>query len=207
MPAPPRALESSELWQAGLAPPFPVPAGDPDNRGHIAGWAAQLRVRPRIMAGEESMFSILISANGTSWETDQLMRSDVDRFKENGGSEATAVSLEDSGSLKLLEKAPVLLMYEWATKDGPNPDLVRYGFARDISQSGRDVVFRFEEHGHLSKSDIAEFADRLGIGKWEMNRTHWAIKDGGIPSALLSKMTRLHVGERQVLTVFYCLAK
>lgn len=149
------------------------------------------------------MFSILISSNGTSWETDQLMRSDTDRFKEYSGNEAKAVSLEDSASLKLLEKAPVLLMYESATTDGPNPDLVRYGVVRDIRVSGHEIVFRFEEQGHLSRPDIAEFADRLGIGKWEMNRTHWAIKDGGIPSALLTKMVRLHIGERQVLTVFY----
>jgi hypothetical protein len=149
------------------------------------------------------MFSILISANGTSWETDQLMRSDVDRFKEQSGSESSSVSLEDPVSLKSLEKEPALLMYESGTKDGPNPDLVRYGFARNIRQVGREVVFHFEEHGHLSKSDIAEFADRLGMGQWEKNRTHWAIKDGGIPSALLSRMKRLHVGERRALTVFY----
>src|SRR5579872_5393227 len=149
------------------------------------------------------MFNIVVSGDGTSWETDQLMRMDVTRFGELSGSEADSILQDNAISLKALEDVPALLMYERNVKTGPNPELVRYGYAREIKKTGQYIVFRFEEHGHLSRSTIEEFTDRLGMTKFEFNRTHWAIKDGDIPTAALSGMVRLHVGERTQFTVFY----
>jgi hypothetical protein len=37
---------------------------------------------------------------------------------------------------------------------------------------------------------VQEFASRLGLGRWEQGRTHWAIKDGSIPKAVLAKLAR-----------------
>jgi hypothetical protein len=134
------------------------------------------------------MFNVLISADDTAWETDQLMRMDVGRFKEySDGVEAELVSLKKPETLKMLKDVPTLLMYERGTK-GPNTDTARYGELTAIRIAGRELVFTFREDGRFPISVVREFAERLDIGDWEQNRTHWAIKDGGIPKAMLAKL-------------------
>jgi hypothetical protein len=134
------------------------------------------------------MFNLLISGNPTAWETDQLMSMDIARFKEHsGGSEASSVSLDKPNTLALLEHVPTLLMYERGTQ-GPTTDVVRYGYLRGIAATASKVSFHFHEEGRFQKSVVQEFADRLGIDPWEHNRTHWAIKDGGIPTAMLDRL-------------------
>ncbi len=115
------------------------------------------------------------------------MRMDKSRFKEYSDSEAEAVSLNDPQSLKLVEHALALLMYEPGGTE-PHADVVRVGNVQDIVVSGPDLMFRFVEHGRLTRVIIEEFADRLGIARFEHGRTHWAIKNGGIPSSLLSRV-------------------
>jgi hypothetical protein len=80
-----------------------------------------------------------------------------------------------------LEKAPTLLLYENNTQ-GLNADVVRYGFVRDIHVNPRYVFFRFQEEGRIARSALNEFATRLGLSSFELNRTHWAVKEAGIPS-------------------------
>jgi hypothetical protein len=133
------------------------------------------------------MFNILTSGNGTAWETDQLMRMDVGRFKEYSDSEAENISANKPTTLKLLEGIETLLMYEAGAK-GPNVDLVRYGCLRSIKVVQKELVFKFEEKGKFLRSVVEEFAGRLGIDPWEFNRTHWAIKDAGIPKAMRAKL-------------------
>jgi TIR domain len=135
------------------------------------------------------MFNVLISAIATAWETDQLMRMDASRFMEGGdGSEANGISLSKPETLKLLEQVPALLMYERGTQ-GPNTDIVRYGYLRDIRViPGKELVFRFQEEGRFPRTVVQEYADRLNLGEFEQNRTHWAVKDAGIPSAMLAKL-------------------
>lgn len=148
------------------------------------------------------MFNLVVSGNGTSWETDQLMRFPVERFTQYDGHEAGAVSLDVPSTLTPLEAVPTLLMYERGVI-GPNSELVRYGFATEIRRSGNQVVFRFAEHGHLERSVIEEFSERLGMVDFELCRTHWAVKDGDIPNGVLVGMKTLFVGERQNFKVFY----
>ena len=135
------------------------------------------------------MFNVLISAHDMAWETDQLMRMPKDRFKEYTveTGEAAAIDLEDANSLKQLENIPSLLLYE-SCVGGPTGDLVRYGTLREIRTSDHDLVFRLREEGRLTRAVVEEFADRLDIDPWELNRTHWAIKEGGLPGALLKKL-------------------
>jgi hypothetical protein len=133
------------------------------------------------------MFNVLIEANGTAWETDQLMRMDIRRFKEDSDSEAETVSISRPESLKKLEEAATLLMYEIGA-EGPNIGLVRYGHLRNIKAMKHEILFTFIEEGRLPRKCVHEFADRLGIGRLMLNHTHWAIKDAGIPADLLSRL-------------------
>jgi hypothetical protein len=133
------------------------------------------------------MLNILTSGDGTTWETDQLMRMLVERFKEFSGGEAENISANDPASLKLLEDIDTLLMYETGSH-GPNVDLVRYGHLHAIELVRKKLVFRFEEKGKFQRTVIEEFAGRLGIDPFEFHRHHWAIKDGSIPKAMRAKL-------------------
>jgi hypothetical protein len=136
------------------------------------------------------MFSLIISNNPTAWETDQLMRMEAARFKEySDGPEAKKVSINKPRTLKSLERVPALLMYEQGS-EAQNRGTVLYGYLREIRISGKDLIFRFAQEGTLTRKVVREFGDRLGIHDWEYNRTHWAIKDGGIPSAMMAKLNR-----------------
>jgi hypothetical protein len=135
-----------------------------------------------------AVFSLLVSADPTAWETDQLMRIETERFKEySPGPEASPISIEKPESLKALEEGPALLMYERGVHDR-NADVVRYGFIQNLRTVRKELVFRFAEAGRLDRIDIEEFGDRLGIDRFEHSRTHWAVKDGGIPSELLMRL-------------------
>jgi hypothetical protein len=135
-----------------------------------------------------AVFSLLVSGNPTAWETDQLMRVETERFKEySPGGEAASISLDKPESLKALEECPALLMYERGG-DAANADDVRYGFIQNLKIVRKELIFRFAEAGRLDRSDVEEFDDRLGINRFEHNRTHWAVKDGGVPSELLMRL-------------------
>jgi hypothetical protein len=111
-----------------------------------------------------------------------------DRFKAySEGSESGAISLEKPETLKLLETVDTLLMYERGTR-GPNADIVRYGSVKDITPLRNEITFRFVEKGRLTRNVVYEFDTRLDFEDWEQGHTHWAIKEGGIPQALLDRV-------------------
>ena len=70
----------------------------------------------------------------------------------------------------------------------PNAEVVRYGSVHEIRVNARYVFFRFKEEGRIARGVLKEFATRLGLSDFELHRTHWAIKEGGIPSQLKSKV-------------------
>jgi hypothetical protein len=138
------------------------------------------------------MFNLLVSANDTAWEGRQASM-DVSRFKEYSGSEADAISLRQPETLRRLEDVPALLMYELGVV-GPNSRLVRHGRMSNINRNGNELTFNFEldpDRGYLSRGAILEFADLLGMHRFEQHRTHWAVKDGSLPIGLLAKAVAL----------------
>jgi len=135
------------------------------------------------------MFNFLVASDATAWETDQLMRMDANRFKEYSGGAAAEISRRDPRSLKILEEVPALLMYEGCC-EGAAANIVRYGFLKDIRVAGNSLQFRLEGEGYCTRDVVREYGTRLGIDDFEYNRTHWAIKDGDIPSDLLARMTQ-----------------
>ena len=134
------------------------------------------------------MFNLLVSYGETAWETDQLMRMDAARFGEYSGSESEGITAGSPTTLKSLEEIDTLLMYEEHSKS-VHADVVRYGRLYGIKKVGKALAFGFDEKGRLTRAVVEEFAGRLGINAWEFNRTHLAVKDGGIPQAMLAKVT------------------
>ena len=134
------------------------------------------------------MFSLIVSSDPTAWETDQLMRMLAERFNTYSGAEAAAISLERPTTLQALDGTKGILMYETGTA-GPTADFVRYGIVRTVKPAGNYVTFRFTEEGRFTRDIIREFGQRLGINeRMEYGHTHWAIKDGALPTAMLAML-------------------
>jgi hypothetical protein len=128
------------------------------------------------------MFSILVSGNGEDWELGGVMSMITSRFREYSGDEADGIDVGDPVSLRRLNGTMAILMYEVGHVDD-----VRIGRLQNVRLRGGEVSFRFIERGRVVRADVAEFASRLGFGKYESSRHHWAIKDGTIPRELLNR--------------------
>jgi hypothetical protein len=128
------------------------------------------------------MFNVLISADGTAWESSGRMTILSERALEHSGAESEAISLDEPATFKALERVTSLLLYE----DGASADTVRVGQLRDIRVGRTRITFRFSETGRLPPERFAECRPRLQISEWEMRRTHWAVKDGDIPQDVMT---------------------
>lgn len=134
------------------------------------------------------MFNLIVSGNHEAWEQEPYSI-DRSRFREYSCEEAARFSLKQAATLDELVGLPTLLMYELGT-DGRNARLVRYGVIASIELSGRDLQFRFTldpQRGYLPRSAVQEFMTELQMAHFEDYRTHWAVKSGEIPGALLDR--------------------
>src|ERR1700722_2555836 len=141
------------------------------------------------------MFSVIVTSVPTAWESDQLLRFDKSRFGEYCGSELGGISTTNPASLKPLEEVPAFLLYERGV-DGAAADVVRFGYLREIKVVRSEITFRFDHQGHFLRDIFEEFADHLGVSKYEHSRTHWAVKNGDVPVDLFEKLSPLPFGIR-----------
>jgi len=112
----------------------------------------------------------------------------LERFLEHSGDEAEDISVADPSTLKPLERAMALLMYEIGV-DGPRGEIVRVGQLRDIRiRNHRELSFRFIESGRIQRTRVREQLHRFQLTNWEFSRTHWAVKDGDLAQDLLAEM-------------------
>lgn len=138
------------------------------------------------------MFNLLVNSEADAWETDQYMSMEVARFKEySNGPEAEAISADRIESLRALETVPAMLLYEEQMQNSPTTE-VRYGHLRDIHIAGANLRFRFAEVGRFPRAVFSEFATRLGVRPLEHNRSHWAVKDGGIPRDMMARLVKTY---------------
>lgn len=132
------------------------------------------------------MFNLLVSGVAGAWEGVHLDM-DLDRFKEYSGKYGEIIDPYDPASLRQLNGAPALVMYEIGV-DGPNAKIVRHGRLRNVARYGQVVSCQIEldaDRPYLAREKIVEFARHLDMKPFEQGRTHWAIKDGDLPPALL----------------------
>ena len=133
------------------------------------------------------MFSVLVAADGLAWEKEQIMTIDASRFKEYSDVEAESVPADRPESLAALEAADALLMYE-SGATGPNVEIVRVGKISEVRVGKTKMTFRFKETGRLPRKVVRENASLLSLDSFELNRTHWAIKDGTVPKLVRDRI-------------------
>ena len=138
------------------------------------------------------MFNLIVTGNGDAWEAPPFASPYV-RFGEySHQSVMAALDLDQPDSLLALTQCPVLLMYEVGAI-GPNVGVVRHGRVGNIARRGRDLIFDFvpdPTQGYLPRQAVIERSAELGIEPFERYRTHWAVKEGNLPSELIAVATR-----------------
>lgn len=88
-----------------------------------------------------------------------------------------------AAAIEELKSFPALFAYEGEKED------FRVGYIRRIKERGRSILIEYEfEKGipEIPFSKISDLRVRLDIDKWEMNRTHWAVKDEDLFDVLSS---------------------
>ncbi|PVE94117.1 hypothetical protein [Microbacterium sp. TPD7012] len=126
------------------------------------------------------MYNLIVGATGGS-----IHRS---RMLEFTSEDATQFA-ESSPRYQRLLTLPTLLMPE--LNDTSEPPYARVGKIDEITlESGTTVAFRFRANDAVAaiQSDrIAELTSELGVDSWELDRTHWAVKNVDLYDAVLTR--------------------
>jgi hypothetical protein len=136
------------------------------------------------------MFNLLVSGVAGAWEGAYLDM-DLDRFNTYSGRYGETIDPNDPASLQQLAGTTALVMYELGVK-GPNANVVRHGKLRNVARYGQVISCQIEldtERPFLPREKLLEFARHLDMDRFEQGRTHWAIKDGDLPPALMEANT------------------
>lgn len=120
------------------------------------------------------MYNLFVTGQDDAWER-KFYELDRSRFLEYT-SETIAPSFAKLTRTKIskLKSLPCLFAYEGTEKN------VRVGVLKSIKERGRNLLIEYEFYPQIPEIPFAEIepiAPLLDIRKWEMNRTHWAIKD------------------------------
>ncbi|MCE1235362.1 MAG: FRG domain-containing protein [Hyphomicrobiales bacterium] len=144
------------------------------------------------MSYDDSDWSLRVGQKGTSVFS-------VSRFLEY-----TESSIEEklkpisSTVFTFLAELPTVFMSELQTDRGDNLRsfvTVRTGRVSNFRVSESDIRYDFEldhDFGEITLSDRRKFEQAFELGRMELNRTHWAIKQGDLKQALFeAKVTDL----------------
>jgi hypothetical protein len=120
------------------------------------------------------MYNLLVTARDGAWD-EGFYEFDKSRFLEYT-TEGIASALKElsNSHIENLKSYPSLFAYEGEDFD------VRIGYLTSIKESGRNVLIEFEFQQDIAPIPfykIKPIAPLLDIRSWEMNRTHWAVKD------------------------------
>ncbi len=102
----------------------------------------------------------------------------------------------DDDSITELKRAPCIFAYEMDNKLPP-----KFGYIREIVRRQGLVRIEYELHAvepFLSAEELEEMTFELDIGKLELYRTHWAVKEVNLPKELHAKGITLPSSVRDV---------
>lgn len=129
------------------------------------------------------MYNLLISGTQDAWEKG-FYELETSRFLEYTTSTISSMFTPLFQNIEVLLKLPCLFAYEGT--DRP----YEVGFIKDVKNRDRKLYIEYEiieEIKPISYELISELSIPLDIRGWEINRTHWAVKDGDLWAILHSK--------------------
>ncbi len=131
------------------------------------------------------MFNLLISGNPESWNTSPY---EIERGRAVVEYTADEISerykLFDEKAIRELKSFPCLFVIENETSES------RIGYITNIRVRQSTVVIHFEFDPILPAlriGTIEELRIDIDLGRWELSRTHWAVKDEPIFEILVRK--------------------
>ena len=129
------------------------------------------------------LYNLLVTSSSGAWELSayeydrsRFLEHTVDTLKSKY-KELTASTIEE------LKSFPTLFTYEGSD------EAVRVGYIRRIKERGRTILIEYEFDETIKPftfESLLPHRVQLDIGDWEMNRTHWAIKDEDLFGILAS---------------------
>lgn len=131
------------------------------------------------------MYNLLITSIEGAWDKTSY-EYEVGRFLEYTNENISSVLKELNDShIELLKSYPCLFAYEGKSSD------VQIGRLTSIEKRGRNIIFiKFEIEKDIEPIPFAKIqpiAQLLDIRNWEMNRTHWAVKDEDLFQRLIGQ--------------------
>lgn len=131
------------------------------------------------------MFNLLISANPESWDSNPY---EIERSRAVVEYTADEISERykffDEKAIRELKSFPSLFVIENEERES------RIGYITNIRLRQSTVVIDFEFDPILPSLPIGSIEDiriDIDLGKWELSRTHWAVKDEPIFEILIRK--------------------
>lgn len=128
------------------------------------------------------MYNLLVTAQNNAWEEPYYIY-DKSRFLEYTDNKiADKFTPLNDINIETIKEIPSLFSYEG--KD----DFVSLGFITSVKEreNGKKLLIEFKIilKDFIPFSSLEPFSDFLDIRRWEMNRTHWAIKDDDLIESL-----------------------
>jgi hypothetical protein len=102
----------------------------------------------------------------------------------------------DAASIAVLKRAPCIFAYETPHELPP-----KFGYLREIVHRQGQVRIEYELHQvepFLTANDLEQMTFELDIGKLELHRTHWAVKEINLPKELHARGITLPATMRDV---------
>jgi hypothetical protein len=143
------------------------------------------------------IYNLFVSGDEEDWSGKpfQIDLSRCVREYTNPNLTGRYASLGDSAIMEL-RRAPCIFAYEVGRKLAP-----KFGFIREITQRQGAVRIEYElfpVEPFLTADDLEQMTFELDIGKLELYRTHWAVKEVNLPKELHSKGITLPSAVRDV---------
>jgi len=132
------------------------------------------------------VYSLFVSGNDEAWNGEPYYQEIGRCVREYTDTEITN-RYEDftTEQVEAIRRFPCIFAYEAGWKKNP-----KFGVVSDITKRQGKVKIEYELvelAKFISYSDIEELRFELDISDWEMNRTHWAIKDVNLAKELAVK--------------------
>jgi hypothetical protein len=132
------------------------------------------------------MYNLFVSGHEESWTGEpwvtELSRCVREYTDENV---MEAYGALETAQIDQLRRLPCVFAYESGNKLDPH-----FGLIRDVTVRTKSVRVDYEVHPldvFLTAEQLKEMNFELEIGKWELNRTHWAVKDVDLAAELNRK--------------------
>ena len=136
------------------------------------------------------MYNLLVSGNDEAWNGEPWVMETGRCVREYTDSAITKIYSDfTSSQVEALRRFPCIFAYEAGCKKDP-----KFGIIRDVVTRQGKVKVEYELvelERFIKHEDILDLQFELDISDWEMNRTHWAIKNVNLAKELSVKGVHL----------------